>query len=147
MIPARAPPGHTARAPDTGDGRQVVTFGDAMPSPVQVQRPDWEVVLDTDRDEAERSRRRLVDHLEQDGVYGNSVQFADQQLGTVDDKGRALGAAVACGIDDAYGPEDAWHRHRPAPPRSRPWPPPLVAARTRTKAQTRPTVGAQRTSM
>ncbi|TWV34729.1 MBL fold metallo-hydrolase [Streptomyces misionensis] len=81
-------PGHTAWILDTGDGREVVAFGDAMHSPVQVQHPDWEVVLDTDREEAERSRRRLVDYLSRDGVYGFGVHFADQQLGTVDGSGR-----------------------------------------------------------
>ncbi|MEW1657615.1 MBL fold metallo-hydrolase [Streptomyces sp. NPDC093707] len=81
-------PGHTAWILDTGDGRQVVAFGDAMHSPVQVQHPDWEVILDADRDGAERSRRRLVDFLARDGVYGFGVHFADRQLGTVDDSGR-----------------------------------------------------------
>ncbi|MEU1909166.1 MBL fold metallo-hydrolase [Streptomyces hygroscopicus] len=80
--------GHTAWILDTGDGRRIVAFGDAMHSPVQVQHPDWEVVLDHDRAEAERSRRRLVDFLARDGVFGFGVHFADQQLGTVDSTGR-----------------------------------------------------------
>ncbi len=80
-------PGHTAWILDTGDGRRVVAFGDAMHSPAQVPHPDWEVVLDHDRAEAERSRRRLVEFLAQDGVYGYGVHFADQQLGTVDATG------------------------------------------------------------
>ncbi|MFE7120495.1 MBL fold metallo-hydrolase, partial [Streptomyces sp. NPDC057654] len=62
-------------------------FGDAMHSPVQVLHPDWEIVLDHDRAEAERSRRRLIEFLSQDGVYGFGVHFADQQLGTVDTTG------------------------------------------------------------
>ncbi|AZS82876.1 MBL fold metallo-hydrolase [Streptomyces griseoviridis] len=81
-------PGHTAWVLDTGDGREVVAFGDALHSPVQVAHPEWEVILDTDRDEAERSRRRLIDQLARDGVYGFGVHFADQQLGTVDGSGR-----------------------------------------------------------
>ncbi|MYV96699.1 MBL fold metallo-hydrolase [Streptomyces sp. SID3343] len=81
-------PGHTAWVLDAGDGRRIVAFGDAMHSPVQVRHPDWEVVLDHDRDMAERSRRRLVEFLAQDGVYGFGVHFADQQLGTVDGTGR-----------------------------------------------------------
>ncbi|GAA2345700.1 MBL fold hydrolase [Streptomyces violaceusniger] len=80
-------PGHTAWILDTGDGREVVAFGDAMHSPVQAEHPDWEVVLDTDREEAERSRRQLVEYLARDGVYGFGVHFADQQLGTVDGSG------------------------------------------------------------
>lgn len=83
-------PGHTAWVLDTGDGRQVVAFGDALHSPVQIEHPDWEVVLDADREEAERSRRRLVEHLARDGVFGFGVHFADQQLGTVDGTGRWL---------------------------------------------------------
>ncbi|WP_411144406.1 MBL fold metallo-hydrolase [Streptomyces sp. x-80] len=80
-------PGHTAWILDTGDGRQIVAFGDAMHSPVQVRHPDWEVVLDHDPAEAERSRRRLVQFLARDGVFGFGVHFADQQLGTVDGTG------------------------------------------------------------
>ncbi|OON75343.1 MBL fold metallo-hydrolase [Streptomyces tsukubensis] len=80
--------GHTAWVLDTGDGRRVVAFGDAMHSPVQVQHPDWEVVLDHDRAQAERSRRELVEFMAKDEVYGIGVHFADQQLGTVDDTGR-----------------------------------------------------------
>ncbi|MFJ2708344.1 MBL fold metallo-hydrolase [Streptomyces sp. NPDC087428] len=80
--------GHTAWVLDAGDGRRIVAFGDAMHSPVQVHHPDWEVLLDHDRAEAERSRRRLVEYLSQDGVYGFGVHFADQQLGTVDGNGR-----------------------------------------------------------
>lgn len=76
--------GHTAWILDTGDGREVVAFGDALHSPVQVVHPEWEVLLDTDRAEAERSRRRLIDYLSRDGVYGFGVHFADQQLGTVE---------------------------------------------------------------
>ncbi|MGW7538585.1 MBL fold metallo-hydrolase [Amycolatopsis sp. NPDC054798] len=80
--------GHTAWILDTGDGREIVAFGDAMHSPVQVEHPDWEVVLDADRAAAERSRRRLVEYLAEDGVFGFGVHFADQQLGTVDHSGR-----------------------------------------------------------
>ncbi|MCZ0972346.1 hypothetical protein [Streptomyces noursei] len=46
--------------------------------------PDWEVVLDHDRAEAEASRRRLVQLLSQDDAFGFGVHFADQQLGTAD---------------------------------------------------------------
>ncbi|MGW8375061.1 MBL fold metallo-hydrolase [Streptomyces sp. ODS28] len=77
-------PGHTAWILDTGDGRSVVAFGDAMHSPVQVRHPDWEVLLDGDREAAERSRRRLVEHLSGEGVLGFGVHFADQQVGTVE---------------------------------------------------------------
>lgn len=98
-------PGHTAWVLDTGDGREVVAFGDVLHSPVQVRHPDWEVVLDADRQEAERSRRRLVDHLARDGVCGFGVHFADQQLGTVDGTGRW------CPLDDGSAV------HRPGPGR------------------------------
>ncbi|MDV8070615.1 MBL fold metallo-hydrolase [Rhodococcus sp. IEGM 1366] len=77
-------PGHTAWVLDTGDGREVVAFGDALHSPVQVVHPGWEVLLDADRNEAERSRLRLIDYLTREGVYGFGVHFADQQLGTVE---------------------------------------------------------------
>jgi hypothetical protein len=65
----------------------VVAFGDAMHSPVQVAHPGWKVALDADHDEAERSRRRLVEYLSRDDVIGFGVHFADQQLGTVSPSG------------------------------------------------------------
>ncbi|MEE1799361.1 hypothetical protein PUR57_11855 [Streptomyces sp. JV176] len=79
--------GHTAWILDTGDDRRIVAFGDALHSPVQIRRPDWEVVLDHDRAQAEHSRRRLVELLAPDDVFGFGVHFADQQFGTVDDTG------------------------------------------------------------
>ncbi|MFJ1648310.1 hypothetical protein [Streptomyces sp. NPDC088258] len=80
--------GHTAWILDTGDGRRVVAFGDALHSPVRIRHPDWEVVLDHDRARAEHSRRRLVEFLARSDVFGFGAHFADQQLGTVDGTGR-----------------------------------------------------------
>ncbi|WP_243788458.1 MBL fold metallo-hydrolase [Saccharopolyspora gloriosae] len=77
-------PGHTAWVLDTGDGREVVAFGDALHSPAQVRHPDWEVLLDADGELAERSRRRLVERLGRDDVLGFGLHFADQQLGRVE---------------------------------------------------------------
>ncbi|KAA6212398.1 hypothetical protein CP973_23620 [Streptomyces albofaciens JCM 4342] len=65
-----------------------MAFGDDLHTPVQTEHPDWQVLLDHDRREVERSRRRLIAHLTQDGVLGFGAHFADQQLGTVDADGR-----------------------------------------------------------
>ncbi|MCX2733823.1 MBL fold metallo-hydrolase [Saccharopolyspora sp. NFXS83] len=80
-------PGHTAWVLDTGDGREVVAFGDALHSPAQVRHPDWEVLFDANRSAAERSRRRLVERLSGEGTLGFGMHFADQQLGRVEHGG------------------------------------------------------------
>ncbi|MGW0895006.1 MBL fold metallo-hydrolase [Saccharopolyspora sp. NPDC002578] len=77
-------PGHTGWVLDTGDGREVVAFGDALHSPAQVRHLDWEVLFDADRSAAERSRRRLVERLGGEGTLGFGMHFAGQQLGRVE---------------------------------------------------------------
>lgn len=77
--------GHVAWVLDTGDGRRVVAFGDAMHSPAQVEHPDWTVFPDSDGPAAERARRRLLDELALPEVIGLGIHFADSQLGRVVD--------------------------------------------------------------
>ena len=52
-------PGHVSVRIDSG-GESAIITGDMVHSPVQFARPDWSSVADTDRDEASRSRERLV---------------------------------------------------------------------------------------
>ena len=51
-------PGHTGWVLDTGDGRRVIAFGDAVHSPAQVVRPDWDVAVDEETDVARESDRK-----------------------------------------------------------------------------------------
>lgn len=76
-------PGHTGWILDTGDGRRVIAFGDAVHSPAQVARPDWDVAVDEETDVARESRLRLFSELEREDTIGFGVHFADRQLGRI----------------------------------------------------------------
>jgi glyoxylase-like metal-dependent hydrolase (beta-lactamase superfamily II) len=52
-------PGHASVQVESRGATAVIT-GDMVHSPVQFARPDWSSVADTDRDEAQRSRERIV---------------------------------------------------------------------------------------
>lgn len=78
-------PGHTGWILDTGDGRRVVAFGDAVHSPAQIRRPDWDVAVDEETDVARESRLRLFEALAREDTIGYGVHFADRQLGTIRD--------------------------------------------------------------
>lgn len=57
-------PGHTpghVSVHITSRGASAIVTGDMVHSPVQFARPEWSSVADTDRDEATRSRERLVE--------------------------------------------------------------------------------------
>jgi glyoxylase-like metal-dependent hydrolase (beta-lactamase superfamily II) len=78
-------PGHTGWILDTGDGRRVIAFGDAVHSPAQIQRPDWDVAVDDETEVARESRLRLFEELSREDTIGYGVHFADRQLGSVRD--------------------------------------------------------------
>lgn len=76
-------PGHTGWVLDTGDGRRVIAFGDAVHSPAQVRRPDWDVAVDAETEVARESRLRLFEQLEREDTIGFGIHFADRQLGRI----------------------------------------------------------------
>ncbi|WP_018335148.1 MBL fold metallo-hydrolase [Actinomycetospora chiangmaiensis] len=78
-------PGHTGWVLDTGDGRRVIAFGDAVHSPAQIQHPDWDVAVDDETDVARESRLRLFEELSREDTIGYGVHFADRQLGSIRD--------------------------------------------------------------
>jgi glyoxylase-like metal-dependent hydrolase (beta-lactamase superfamily II) len=76
-------PGHTAFTITSGDTR-LIAFGDALHSPVQIGHPEWVVAVDTDQEQAVRSRRELVAELQTPGTVGFGVHFADVVFGRVE---------------------------------------------------------------
>lgn len=67
----------------TGGDRQLIAFGDALHSPIQIGHPEWSAVVDYDRNEAASVRRRLVDDLARSAALGFGVHFADVVFGEV----------------------------------------------------------------
>ncbi|MER7010639.1 MBL fold metallo-hydrolase [Saccharopolyspora sp. NPDC000359] len=79
-------PGHASYVITSGD-RRLVVLGDALHSAVQIANPSWPVWADVDRAAAIRSRQELVRELQQPGMIGFGVHFADVQFGRVGDDG------------------------------------------------------------
>lgn len=77
-------PGHTIFT-ITGGGRRLIAFGDALHSPVQVERPDWSSVVDHDADLAAKVRHDLVDALAEPDTTGFGIHFAGANFGHVRD--------------------------------------------------------------
>jgi glyoxylase-like metal-dependent hydrolase (beta-lactamase superfamily II) len=74
--------GHTAYLISAGE-QQVIAFGDALHSPIQIAHPEWSAVNDHDRNLAVARRRALVTELAQPGTIGFGVHFADVVFGRV----------------------------------------------------------------
>ncbi|WP_020590661.1 MBL fold metallo-hydrolase [Kiloniella laminariae] len=80
-IEAMALPGHTPG--HTGfllrsAGQEVLIWGDVIHfTALQFARPDWRVVFDTDMDQAEQTRRRMLDRVAADrvAVLGSHLDF------------------------------------------------------------------------
>ncbi|MFJ9593933.1 MBL fold metallo-hydrolase [Streptomyces virginiae] len=85
-VRVRITPGHTVGHAEyviTGGGRRLIAFGDALHSPIQVDRPDWSSGFDHDRALTADHRRRLVAELAEPGTLGFGVHFADVVFGHV----------------------------------------------------------------
>ena len=74
--------GHLAYRIAAGQ-HEVIAFGDAMHSPLQVQRPQWGAVFDSSPREAVASRQRLLADLAARNVIGFGGHFADVVFGRV----------------------------------------------------------------
>jgi glyoxylase-like metal-dependent hydrolase (beta-lactamase superfamily II) len=81
-IAAGHTPGH-AEYVITSGGQRLIAFGDAVHSPIQVEHPEWSLVLDHDPVRAADQRRRLVAELAQPDTIGFGVHFADVVFGHV----------------------------------------------------------------
>ncbi|MGP4018318.1 MBL fold metallo-hydrolase [Saccharopolyspora sp. 5N708] len=75
-------PGHASYTITSGD-RRLIVIGDALHSAVQVGNPTWPVCIDTDREQAIRSRLDLVRELREPNTIGFGVHLADVQFGRV----------------------------------------------------------------
>ncbi|MFH9800351.1 MBL fold metallo-hydrolase [Streptomyces virginiae] len=85
-VRVRITPGHTVGHAEyviTGGGRRLIAFGDALHSPIQVDRPEWSSGFDHDRALTADHRRRLVAELAEPGTLGFGVHFADVVFGHV----------------------------------------------------------------
>ncbi|MFH8345800.1 MBL fold metallo-hydrolase [Streptomyces sp. NPDC018045] len=93
-------PGHVAYE-ITGTERKLIAFGDAMHTPVQVERPEWPVGMDADPVRAVAVRRALLGALSEPGTVGFGMHFADVQFGRVvpaAGAGEGVGQAGASGV-------------------------------------------------
>lgn len=88
----RITPGHTVGHAEyviTGGGRRLIAFGDAVHSPIQIDRPEWSAAFDHDTARTADHRRRLVSELMEPGTIGFGVHLADVVFGHVQQDGTA----------------------------------------------------------
>lgn len=74
--------GHTSYIISSG-GRRLVVIGDALHSAVQVERPEWRVLVDSARDVSVDSRLRILRELSAPDTLGFGGHFADVLFGRV----------------------------------------------------------------
>ncbi|MFC9965672.1 MBL fold metallo-hydrolase [Nocardia ignorata] len=72
--------GHTSYRLTSGE-QQLLAFGDALTSPVQITYPNLTSVDDEDPNRSRESARWLIDQLTQPNVLGFGMHFADIQFG------------------------------------------------------------------
>ncbi|MEV6140501.1 MBL fold metallo-hydrolase [Nocardia sp. NPDC051990] len=85
-VRALATPGHSSGhlAYDiTSPGHQLIVFGDAMQTPLQITHPELSAAVDDNPAESTATTRRLIDQLTQPDTLGFGIHFADVQLGRV----------------------------------------------------------------
>ncbi|QES47337.1 MBL fold metallo-hydrolase [Streptomyces venezuelae] len=85
-VQVRITPGHTVGHAEyviTGGGRRLIAFGDALHSPIQIDRPEWSSGFDHDLAATAEHRRRLVAELAEPGTIGFGVHLADVVFGHV----------------------------------------------------------------
>ncbi|MFJ7207092.1 MBL fold metallo-hydrolase [Streptomyces sp. NPDC098789] len=85
-VHVRIAPGHTVGHAEyviTGGGRRLIAFGDALHSPIQIDRPDWSSAFDHDPERTADHRHRLVAELAEPDTIGFGVHLADVVFGRV----------------------------------------------------------------
>ncbi|SDP79385.1 Glyoxylase, beta-lactamase superfamily II [Actinopolyspora xinjiangensis] len=75
-------PGHTSYVVSSG-GQRLIAFGDVFHSPVQVERPEWEVSMDSDPNVGIATRDLVLKELSQPETLGFGNHFADVVFGRV----------------------------------------------------------------
>ncbi|MFF5983903.1 MBL fold metallo-hydrolase [Streptomyces olindensis] len=76
-------PGHTTYVISASGGRQVLVFGDAFHTPVQLTHPEWPSGPDTDSDGVRRARETLLARLLRPRTHAFAFHFGDQAFGRV----------------------------------------------------------------
>ena len=79
-------PGHVSVRIESR-GQSAVITGDMVHSPVQLARPEWSSIGDTDPDEAVRSRRSLLEHAGGRGVLVMGTHFPGRTAGRIEREG------------------------------------------------------------
>jgi len=80
-------PGHVSVRVESRGQRAVIT-GDMVHSPVQLARPQWSSIADSDPDEAIRSRQRLLEHAGGTGVLVMGTHFPGRTAGKIEREGK-----------------------------------------------------------
>ncbi|MFF1711895.1 hypothetical protein [Streptomyces sp. NPDC058268] len=73
-------PGHTAYEIASGEQR-LIAFGDAMHSPIQISHSEWSAAPDHDTAQSTDFCRQLVADLQEPGIIGFGIHFADMVFG------------------------------------------------------------------
>ena len=79
-------PGHTPGSMSlliVSGGERAIIVGDALGHPAQVEHPDWGVVFDADGETALRTRERLLDRIEAEGLTMSACHFPEPGFGRV----------------------------------------------------------------
>ncbi len=68
----------------TSNGERAMVVGDLLHSKVQVQRPDWTAGVDTDKEDSQRNRERILDRAEAENIVIAAGHFhPDDHIGRV----------------------------------------------------------------
>ena len=68
----------------TSNGERAMVVGDLLHSKVQVQRPDWTAGVDTDKEDSQRNRERILDRAETENIVIAAGHFhPDDHIGRV----------------------------------------------------------------
>jgi glyoxylase-like metal-dependent hydrolase (beta-lactamase superfamily II) len=79
-------PGHTPGSMSllvASKGERAILVGDAFGHPAQIEHPDWYVIHDMDHPQAERTRRKLLDRIETEGLILSANHFPEPGFGRV----------------------------------------------------------------
>ena len=68
----------------TSNGERAMVVGDLLHSKVQVERPDWTAGVDTDKEDSQRNRERILDRAEAENIVIAAGHFhPDDHIGRV----------------------------------------------------------------
>lgn len=75
-------PGHMSILVSSGGEKALIT-GDVLLHPAQVSEPEWCIAFDMDAEEAVRTRRRILDRLEAEGLTVVACHFPEPGYGRI----------------------------------------------------------------